>query len=674
MNRVISFWNLPDEAIRLASSFLPWTCLLGLINSCKRFHSMPFLGFSDKLRKYIQVVIALDATGSMRVCMENLKPTILMIMSRVKDSHPDYVVQFSIVEYSDIDTCFSHSMEYVPQEARMKVADIVYHPGSHFISIQSPLRNWAKLYKMVDEMRLMGGGGSEAFDYAIVKIEEEFRHTWVYNQPFSQSVDYLVIIQDIVGHRMGNDGTQSFHRIYDKHGMRSDWFGSLKRMSDRNVVFVHLAINTNENPSTLRHFGRICAALGGYSLNITPDNVFEIPEIIVKIMKPELMTRKIIRDAYVKVAGSVNYIENDVIRDVVLQTLSENKSVIPEVGFDSHLINKGSTEFEALVRSCSTLDDLCRAGVMPSSETSMLLIRMGGNSVEIVGEVDEEAKRERIRKWGVFVDSDSDDSDLADIPACAPGLTRQMTCASVSSVASERFSIGMTRSMTQLSSATNTRSLSVIDEEGEELPPMPPAPFGFPLNQTGVPLARQPEVMGRGLGFVRMRTCDGGEDGIPSGVGGRRNLFIGTPFEAEMSDKKIADMFGGLHEGLAPSRILFGLTAPRVDIITHCSKLEEIVLWAPLDEAEAALLNQQPGQRAIIEAKTFAKYCSSMELVGVDNESEGVDEPLPSPMILDRSVSVFNAAVPALARTSSVDGSNSQAVRNLIAASSQMPK
>jgi hypothetical protein len=403
-----SQWGaIPPEIVRRISSYLIYSDIRNFAGVCKDFYATPFLGADTRS---ILIVFAVDTTGSMDECFTNLKPALIKTMLRAKAEYPNHIIRISIVEYGDIDDCFTPSYTYV--EGKPRIADIIYN-SHHFLRIQCPLKHWGKIYNMVNSMKLMGGGGSEAFDYAIVRICEEFDEFWN-GDPFSESVDFLIIVQDIVGHNMGNDGSQLFHQIYDKHGLNSDWFAALKELSNKNVIVVHLALNTNTNPATLRHFGKICTALGGYSLNIMAANIFEIPDLVMRVMSRELAFRSLAHAKYESAVGECESIGITARRDV-MRALAANRSQM-ELGIDPRILNKFSAEVSARVRACETLKDLHAAGLMISPETSMYLIRRHGGSVDIVGNVDTRGSHELC--------SHQDPPDFFN----APGLTRQMTC------------------------------------------------------------------------------------------------------------------------------------------------------------------------------------------------------------------------------------------------------
>ena len=414
MAREESRWGaIPPEIVRRITSYLAYSDIRNFAGSCKEFYATPFLGADCD--KSILIVFAVDTTGSMDECFTNLKPALIKTMLRARAEYPHHTIRISIVEYGDIDDCFTPSYTYV--EGKPRIAEIIYN-SHHFLRIQCPLKHWGKIYNMVNSMKLMGGGGSEAFDYAIVRICEEFDAFWNGN-PFSESVDFLIIVQDIVGHNMGNDGTQLFHQIYDKHGLNSDWFAALKELSNKNVIVVHLALNTNTNPATLRYFGKICAALGGYSLNIMAANIFEIPDLIMRVMSRELAFRALAHTEYSSAVGDCESIDPTAIRDV-MRALAANRSQM-ELGIDPKILNKFSPEICARVRSCENLADLHAAGLMVSPEASMYLIRRHGGSVDIVGNVDVRPSQS--------LRGSCDPPELLDgPPGCPPGLTRQMTC------------------------------------------------------------------------------------------------------------------------------------------------------------------------------------------------------------------------------------------------------
>ena len=404
--------DMPPEIVRRISSYLLYSDIRNFAAVCKEFYSIPFLGADSD--KSILIVFAVDTTGSMDECFANLKPALIKTMLRAKAEYPKHTIRISIVEYGDIDDCFTPSYTY--SNGNSRIANIIYN-DHHFIRIQCPLKHWGKIYNMVNSMKLMGGGGSEAFDYAVVRICDEFDEFWNGN-PFSESVDFLVIIQDIVGHNMGNDGNQLFHQIYDTHGLNSDWFAALKELSTKNVIVIHLALNTNTNPATLRYFGKICAALGGYSLNITATNIFEIPDLIMRVMSRELSFRTLAQAKYTSAVGECESISIADIRNV-MSDLTANRNQM-ELGIDPKIMNKFSPEINARVRSCETLKDLHNAGLMISPETSMYLIRRHGGSIDIVGNIDELAARSQFAPLEL--------PEALDLPESLPGLARQMTC------------------------------------------------------------------------------------------------------------------------------------------------------------------------------------------------------------------------------------------------------
>jgi hypothetical protein len=671
----INLLDFPDDILRHITTFYERNELLGIITACKKLYTMPFVGYIDKKNKYIQVVVVLDTTGSMGMCIENLKPSILMILVKAKEEYPEYTVLFSIVEYGDVDTCFDVETEQV--KGQNKVADITYRPGSHFISIQCPLRVFDKIYQMLSDLQLRGGGGPEALDQAIIHLEKEFRSSWVgCRQPYSSSVDYVIFLGDVVGHNMGNDKDELFLDFFGQHGQSKDWFAPLKKLYKKNVVFIHLGLTTNlhSEPAVHQHFGCIVAALGGYSFNISENDVFDIPRIVIDLMGPELATRAIIQKAHIEAVNKICGASKQQIKKVIMEKLDEFKSSIQSANFDQRIMNKGSTQMEKKIQDCNTLEDLEKQGLMPTRETIVFLARLNYGSFTNIGEIDKTAakmgmKRKRSSQASIILKGQlPKQTDQLGISMGQPALRRQLT-GSPMKRAYSRISPLLVRNCSTPLKVRETRGKSVVFSSA----------LGN-LSEDGNISSKQ--IIQRNFGLVRMQT-----QSYTPRVSGHENktnaltspdilsIFRDSPWRELMQDVKKIKLFLSGSKAPVPARLQIGLVCPRTVFKMPIGKLECAIRKDDLKIARKKLILAQPFQKPIIDAYSFGKHCENLNptkpskkvrrQASIDDSFEPNDNASINATLV-RTNSVFVPDIPTLYRSmTSVDSTNSQALRNL---------
>jgi hypothetical protein len=672
--------DLPDDILRHITAFYERKEILGFIRSCKKIYTMPFMGYVDRENKYIQVVVVLDTTGSMASCIENLKPSILMILVKAKEEYPDYVVLFSIVEYGDVDTCFNIDKEYI--QGKAVVAQLTYKPGSHFISIQSPLKVFDKIYKMLFDLQLRGGGGPEALDQAIIHLEKEFGSSWVgCRQPYSPSVDYVIFLGDVVGHNMGNDGKELYLDFFGQHGLSKDWFAPLKKLYKKNVVFIHMGLTENwcSSPAVHRHFGCIIAALGGYSFNIDINNVFDIPRIIIDLMKPELATRNIIQKTHMEVVYNNYGVSSQEIRKSILKKLDESKTFIQETHFDLSMMNKGSKSFEQSILTCDTLKDLENIGFMPTRETLIFLARLQYGYFNNMGEINKKATNMLKKRNLEFPVSSyfnpqnpiaTTSIDLLNIPMKPTTLIRQLTCATP-----------ITNPLLHINCPIFSQTLSDPSNSNKKLKTQCISPkHASSFNEN------------RNFGIIRMKTNNTTNLSFDSNNDIQTTkkislnelpIFKNSPWREIMNTENNIKLFKSGSKAPVPSRLQIGIIKPRTMFKTYIEKLELDIRTDDLNIAREKLINAQKFQKPIIDFGSFEKYCENLtpyytkpkvqsnnssialQPIITINTSDLVNEPITT-LILERSRSVFIPNALVLHREStSVNSSNSQTLRNL---------
>jgi hypothetical protein len=719
IEHVLTLADMPDDALRHITSFYTYPEILGLMCACKRFYTMPFMGYVDDKQKYIQVVIALDTTGSMQNVMQKLKSSVLMTLVRAKKEYPDYTVLFSIVEFGDIDNCFFADTEHMPDGSN-KVAELIYTPHNHFISIQCPLRTYDKIYKMVTELELRGGGGPEAFGQAIIHVAKEFGTSWVgCLQPFSPSVAFFIMIADIYGHNMGGDKATLFHKIFEQHGMSSDWFKAMKQMARKNVMMILMGLTTSgqASPEIFQYIGRIFEALGGIALNINENMIFDLPRLIVDCMKPELYIRSIMSDEYNKKIKDGKQSTNAEVKCAIKKRMHEGKDEIPEIGLDPLLRNTGTHEYNEHVRACDNIYDMRRRGFIPTVAVDIYLARLEHGYFRIVGEIDPEASRIRKCRRSSNGNSSLSASSSAGgdgMPMGMPTLIRQLTCSgpptppsamlpTTSAPLARTATEGVAKRVTK-KTVTFAPQLSLVEEDDisdSDLmpPPMLPMGGGGPpgftsgSSQLAMPcgLTRQhtsaPSPMG--VFMATMPTVGGGFGGF-GGWGAPApptNVFSGSRWDESEFKTLLSE-----NPVIVPSRMKIGINKPLSNIAPLISPLELFARNAPLDQVKKRLLQEQPYQKDIIEQgfKAVAQNLGrkpipqhdinmlhaiqapmSLTLAASVPMSFGGDGLMPPMPTLERTSSVFVdedlGDLPILARSRSVamSNTNSQALRNL---------
>lgn len=588
--------NLPSAILRHILTYLPWHHALPFLTVSKTCHDLR--GMKRASADCVNIVFMIDCTKSMKIAMRLLKPAITSLMINLMETYgKNHIVQIGLVNYGDADTCAKP--KYVYSKGTAFCAGLEYN-GEPYATIQLPTGQLTKLCDILEHMKMMPGGGAESFDLALNHVGVELDSLWVSPDPRNtkppDSVDVLIICHDVVGHNMGNDGKADYVPFYQIHGLDPDWFKTLVRMTKIGVKIVHLAFNTNINTSTLKYFGTIVSALGGYSLNVQTQSIEEFSRLVQEIVGHELTQMRGVR--------------------------VDPRDRFKCIGLDPEILNIGSDAFNANVIRCDTLQDLQNMGLMPTRETCVLVGRIRNVNIPPVqfgvsasrGQLEDIERLERIRDIERLerireLERHYEDAADFDLPPVQEPLQRQPTTGPCF------FADQATLPRPELMCRMDTQA---VRDVGYAVPdPRPVASDPRQVSSDPRQAASDPrQVASDPLTTFKETT--------------REDVF--KTADLNRLDGRCAQ---------AKSRIQFRLR-PSAEYVPDENSLYAQVLNLPVADATVALLSAQPNQALILEAGSFVAYCDDM-LRPYDPNSDDLP-PLPAqPLGLRHASSIFVA-------------------------------
>jgi hypothetical protein len=333
------------------SSFLVKSDMMGFILSCKRMQSL-LLWCHDDVGVHIN--LGCDLTGSMARPYNNLKIHLLKLLRELKHSPILGRTLFSSFWFWDVER--SH------------------YSNNPYVQIQPPTETITKQELLISDAKIDSGGGPECGGIALCELDTQFKNRWIGQRgSFGQALDIMCLCLDAPFHFLVDD--ESYFEITRKHAIKKDWIAAIHNICNKGVLIILIIINNQplyEKP--LRLMGGFVDALGGIALQVNPNSLHDLPNLIKGLIEEESQKRKIIANVYRKTAYKYQYLSPDRLDAIMKEKIAQLSTEIKCVNIPSGILVKANDVSNAReLATCKNMQEAINKGLLESEEITKRL-------------------------------------------------------------------------------------------------------------------------------------------------------------------------------------------------------------------------------------------------------------------------------------------------------------
>jgi hypothetical protein len=333
------------------SSFLVKSDVMGFILSSKRTQSL-LLWCHDDVGVHLN--LGCDLTGSMSRTYNNLKIHLLKLLRDLKQSPILGRTLFSSFWFWDVER--SH------------------YSNKPYVQIQPPAETIAKQERLISDAKIDAGGGPECGGIALCELDNQFKNRWIGQRgSFGQALDIMCLCLDAPFHFLVDD--ESYFEITRKHAIKKDWIDAIHNICNKGVLIILIIINNQplyEKP--LRLMGGFVDALGGIALQVNPNSLHDLPNLIKGLIEEESQKRKIIADVYRKTAYQYQYLSPNRLETIMKEKIAQLSTTVKCVSISPDILVKANDVPNAReLATCKNMQEAINRGLLESEEITKRL-------------------------------------------------------------------------------------------------------------------------------------------------------------------------------------------------------------------------------------------------------------------------------------------------------------
>jgi hypothetical protein len=333
------------------SSFLVKSDMIGFILSSKRMQSL-LLWCHDDVGVHLN--LGCDLTGSMYQTYSNLKIHLLKLLKDLKQSPILGRTLFSSFWFWDVERS--------------------NYSNNPYVQIQPPAETIAKQERLISDAKIDAGGGPECGGIALCELDNQFKNRWIGQRgSFGQALDIMCLCLDAPFHFLVDD--ESYFEITRKHSIKKDWIDAIHNICNKGVLIILIIINNQPSyEKPLRLMGGFVDALGGIALQINPNSLHDLPNLIKGLIEEESQKRKIIADLYRKTAYKYKYLSPIKLEAIMNKKISQLKAVVKCINIPPNILVKTNDVSNSReLSACKNMQEAINRGLLESEEVTKRL-------------------------------------------------------------------------------------------------------------------------------------------------------------------------------------------------------------------------------------------------------------------------------------------------------------